>query len=210
MHVICGVRKAQLQGKRIILLTLTTSNSTADGLNDDEKMELITKSWNSLHAILTDRYGEFAHFYQVTNEANGVLHIAIAGLPFVYWKRISRWWNAIHGSQVISVGRMYGSSESIAGYLMTQYLANQNATKVYFRSSSMWVCERFAHYWMVLRNCSRDWSRGVFIAEWNRWYYPVDLDMLIVNFKTWLRYLVYTGRALDYVPSRFDFNRALF
>lgn len=209
MHVICGVRKALIQHKRIILLTLTTSDSTADGLDDDQKMELVTRSWNSLHAIMTDRYGEFAHFFQVTNEGNGVLHIAIAGLPFVYWKRIVRWWNQVHGSQLISIGKMYGSSESIAGYLMTQYLANQKCTKVYFRCSENWICGNFARYWKILRNCSRKWANGVFMAQWGCWCYPIDLELLIINFKKWVKYLVLTGVRLEYVPSGYDFNRKL-
>jgi hypothetical protein len=159
---------------------------------------------------MTAYYGEFAHFFQVTNEGNGVLHIAIAGLPFVYWKKIVRWWNVIHGSQLISIGKMYGSSEGIAGYLMTQYLANQKCTKVYFRCSSEWICSGFSRYWKMLRDCSRNWSAGIFMAQFGRWYYPIDRDMLIINFKSWLKYYVITGKALAYVPSKYDFNRALF
>jgi len=208
MHVICGVRKALLLKQRIILLTLTTSSSTSDGLNEDERMELITKSWNSLHAIMTEQYGEFAHFFQVTNEGNGVLHIAIAGLPFVYWKRIVRWWNVVNGSQLISIGKMHGSRESIAGYLMTQYLANQKCTKVYFRSSKNWICDKFSSYWKMLRNSSRDWTNGI-RTEWGTWYYPVNKEQLVINYKKWVEYLVLTGKALEYVPSRYDFNRSL-
>lgn len=201
MRVICGIRKALIQQKRIIMLTLTTSDSTSAGLTDDEKMQLIAKSWNSLHAALTERYGQFQHFSQITNEGNGVMHIVIAGLPFVYWKRIARLWNNIHGSQVISIGKMYGSSESIAGYLMTQYLANQRCTKIYFRSSENWVCPHFMHYWKILRNCSRNWAAGIYIHQWERWYYPIDLQQLIINFKSWVRVLALTGTALDYAPS---------
>lgn len=210
MHVICGIRKAQLQQKRIIPLTLTTSDSTAAGLNDDEKMELITKSWNSLHAALTYKYGEFDHFLQATNEGNGVLHIVISGLPFIYWKRIVRMWNNIHGSQLISIGKLRGTSESMAGYLMTQYLSNQHCTKIYFRSSKNWVCEHFTKYWKILRNCSRNYAAGVYLPEYERWYYPIDKEQLIINFKQWVKYLVITGESLNYIPSKFDFNRTLF
>lgn len=209
MRVICGVRKAMIQKKRIIMLTLTTGVSTADGLTEDQRMELIVKSWNSLHAALTDRYGNFEHFSEVTNEGNGVMHIAIYGLPFVYWKRIARLWNTIHGSQLISIGKAHGSSEGIAGYLMTQYLANQKATKVYFRSSANWVVPRFMKYWRILKNASRNYAAGVFMVDWQRWYYPVDMDQLIINFKIWVRYLALTGRALPYVPSKYDYNRSL-
>jgi hypothetical protein len=209
MRVICGVRKAQLQHKRITMLTLTTSDSTAAGLTDDEKMELILKSWNTLHAILTDKFGEFDHFTEVTNEGNGVLHIAIAGLPFIYHKRITRLWNVIHGSQIIYLGKMHGSSEGIAGYLMTQYLSNQRCTKVYFRSSKNWICDHFTHYWNILRNCSRNWAAGIYLHQYGRWYYPIDKEQLIINYKKWVHYLVITGKALNYVPSKYDFNHTL-
>ncbi|MEO5351379.1 MAG: hypothetical protein H7836_17315 [Magnetococcus sp. YQC-3] len=215
MKIICGVRKGMLQKKRIVMLNLTTNSANTIGLNDDEKMFAVGKAWNELHRILTDRYGNFEHYFVDTNEGNGVLHIVTVGLPFLYYKHLMRWWNYLYGS-FCWISKVRGSPEGVAGYIFGQYLSGQNATKLYAKMSDNWVCPKFMNYWRMLRACSRDYRKGVHYGQCGYpdhcntyWFYPIDLDMLITNFKSWLRYLVITGVPLQYVPSRFDFNRRL-
>lgn len=202
LRSICGIRKAVYSGKRVTFLTLTTSVSTADGLTDDEKMELIGKSWHNLVTYLHQLYGDFETFSIITNEGHGVIHVLISGLGFVYWMRIVRLWNTIHGSQIVSIMRMKGDAERISSYLMSQYLKNQESTKAYFRMSKNWICRQFMSYWRIIKNCSRDYSKGHYIFEFGRWHYPVDYNRLIKNFKLWIRYYIRNGERLGYVPDR--------
>lgn len=215
LRVICGIRKAQLQGKRVVMLNLTTNSANTQGLTVHEKMESIGKAWNQLHRILSNEFHQFEHYYLVTNEGNGVVHVVIVGLPFLYWKRLMRWWNYLYGS-FCWISKVRGSAEGMARYLFSQYLSNQDATVAYGRMSDNWICKKFMSYWRMLRNCSRDYVHGVCYGQpgypvycHDYWYYPVDRDMLIVNFKSWLKYFVCTGNLLDYVPSASDFNRKL-
>ena len=201
MRVICGVRKANLLRKRVVMLSLTTNLANVEGLTDDEMMQGIGKEWNELHRLLTARYGNFEHYFLVTNEGNGVIHVVCVGLPFLYWKVLTRWWNYLYGS-FCWISKVRGDSQGIARYLMSQYLSSQDATKVYGRMSNDWVCPRFMKYWRMLRNCSRDWSKG-YHSIYNplEWTYPVNKDLLIRNFVRWLRYYVWTGVQLEYAPT---------
>lgn len=204
MRVICGVRKANLQRKRVVMLTLTTNPANVFGLDDDAMMESIGKAWNDLHRLLTARFGDFEHYFVVTNEGNGVLHVVCVGLPFLYWKVLARWWNHLYGS-FCWISRARGDSQGIARYLMSQYLSSQNATKVYARMSNDWVCPRFMKYWRMLRHYSRDYAKAFHsIYSPLVWTYPVNRDFLIRNFVRWLRYYVWTGVLLDCVPSPSD------
>lgn len=199
MRVICGVRKANLQRKRVVMLNLTTNSANTIGLSDDEMMEGIGKAWNDLHRMLTARYGDFEHYLLMTNEGNGVLHVVVVGLPFLYWKVLARWWNYLYGS-FSWLSRARGDSQGIAKYLMSQYLSNQDATKVYGRMSDDWICPRFMRYWRMLKFHSSLFNEGVYINAFGRWVYPVDRDLLIRNFVRWLRYYVFNGILLTYVP----------
>jgi hypothetical protein len=205
MRCICGVRKANLQRKRVIMLNLTTNSANTVGLTDDEMMQGIGKAWNDLHRLLTARFGDFEHYFLVTNEGNGVLHVVVIGLPFLYWKVLARWWNYLYGS-FCWISRARGDSQGIAKYLMSQYLSSQDATKVYARMSNDWVCPRFMVYWRMLRHYSRDYRNG-YRSEYSplQWVYPVDKDLLIRNFVRWLRYYVWTGILRNYpvVPKDF-------
>ena len=186
------------------MLNLTNNSANTIGLTVDEMMQAIGKPWNDLHRLLTARFGDFEHYSLVTNEGNGVMHVVCVGLPFLYWKVLARWWNHLYGS-FCWISRARGDAQGIAKYLMAQYLSCQDATKAYGRMSNNWICPHFMKYWRMLRNCSRDWSKG-YHSEYNplTWTYPVNRDFLIRNFVRWLRYYVWTGTALDYVPVPSD------
>jgi hypothetical protein len=131
-----------------------------------------------------------------TNEGNGVIHLVISGLSFVYEMRLVRMWNYYHGSQLISISCVKGTPEFISHYLMSQYLANQKC-EFRFMMSRDWICKRFAYYWRIIKGCSRDRAVTVdgvtkdgFVYRYN----PVIDELLIVNY----------GVVLDYIPNRYD------
>lgn len=179
------------------MLNLTTNSVNAIGLDDDCKMEGIGKAWNELHKVLTVACGDFEHYSLVTNEGNGVMHVVVVGLPFVYYKRLMRWWNYLYGS-FCWISKIRGSAEGIAGYLFGQYLSNQSSTKVYGRMSNNWICKRFMSYWKTIRFWSSDFSKAHKSEHGLGYWYEINRDLLIRNFVRWLRFLVGFGYPVSF------------
>ena len=81
---------------------------------------------------------EFDYFKIRTNEGNGVLHIIYKGdyIPYNYIVDI---WQDLHNSWNIDIKRIKNKKESVyltAGYIVSQYIANQKSS--YQRSSKSW------------------------------------------------------------------------
>lgn len=200
LRVICGVRKAQISGKRLTFITLTTNLACVEGLSEEDMMFQVSRDWHILYTVMKEKYGRFEFISVVTNEGNGVIHVLIAGLPFIWFGRLLRWWNTIHGMGFVWISKFRGSAQDISSYLMSQYLSKQECL-FRFKMSNNWICKEFMKYWRIIKNCSRDYSKGVYIEKFARWIYPINRVLLLSNFKTWISFYIKKGLTLEFIPN---------
>lgn len=193
-----GIQKSKMMYQRTSFLTLTTSDVVGSNLNDKDKMDLISHSFHIFLTMLKKKYKTIETFTVITNEGNGVIHVLIRDLPFIFWKKLSRLWQYIHGSQIIYISMYRGSGKKISDYLISQYLSNQKALFRY-KSSNDWLCKNFVYYWKIIRNCSRDYMSKPINFYGNK-IYPIDINRLINNFYKWFyHYLYHQKERLEFI-----------
>lgn len=213
LRVICGLRKAYFEKKRVAFLTLTTALVNAsywvedvygghwELLSDEDRMFACSRDWNIFLTTLKQQYPhcKIETFSEVTSEGNGVVHVLIVGLPYVYWGKLWRMWKQIHGEGFVWISKFRGSVDEMSKYLMSQYLCGQASLKLYFHMSQDWICPQFIKWWDVIKFYSRDFVLGR-KNEFGNWYYPVNRAKLIDNFNDWLKYYIVNGTQVEYIP----------
>jgi hypothetical protein len=210
LRCICGIRKGLIQQRRICFLTLTTNSVNGRGLSQEDRMYAVSRDWNAFRTYLqgSRKKGGLGYKFDfisvVTNEGYGVMHVLIVGLPFIWIGRIARMWNQFHGMAFVYITKFKGSAERMSAYLMSQYLSEQDCL-FRFKMSKNWICKSFMLYWKIIKNCSRDYC-GVPMDCYGTLVYPINRVDLISNFNLWLRYYVFTGVCLDYIPSHYDLD----
>jgi hypothetical protein len=159
--VLSGLNYAKYGKKTIRFLTLTTSALCMENVNYDDGS--INKDFQVLKKRI-QRYSpyklykegyisknkmakiykhkdyfkkfKFEYFKVHTNEGNGVLHILYRGSYLPYNFLVDNW-NEIHLSWDINIMQInLKDSKSASGYIVSQYIGNQNTS--YVRSSQSW------------------------------------------------------------------------
>jgi len=98
----------------------------------------------------------FEYFRVQTNEGNGVMHILYRGswLPYNF---ISDNWMDIHNSWDINI-KLIDSADpkESAGYIVSQYVSNQECSYVRSSQSWNWVFRGYKELWYNMRHFYRD------------------------------------------------------
>ncbi|MEO5351290.1 MAG: hypothetical protein H7836_16855 [Magnetococcus sp. YQC-3] len=212
LRCICGIRKAQIQDRRICFLTLTTNKANAEKLSVEDRMYAVARDWNVFRTYLQqprEKGGlglKFDFFQITTNEGYGVMHVLLIGFPFISFRKLSWLWNQIHGMGFIWISKFRGSPEEMSNYLMSQYLANQRCI-FRFKMSNNFICKGFTKHWKNIKNSARDWNAEPMkkiINGYEITMYPIIYDKLKKNFTNWIKFYIKTDWALPYIPNEKD------
>lgn len=167
-RIYSGLRKNQLMGKHQLFVHLTTWDYPNRDLND---------SFEVLKKRLIRKYGQFTYCKIKTNEGNGVLHIAIAGLPYISQRWLSNQWKEIHGAPVVWISEI-NNAWSTASYMVTHYMESQKCTYTRYSSSSDWLQRGYAQVYMFIKNRFRRWKEAYRFNDDGNWCYPVEWPLV--------------------------------
>jgi len=155
-RILSGINRAQAEGKKLRVLTLTSAPGSPGGVQ-------LSKNWQTLRKRIQRRMGVRLEYFRMrTVEGHGVLHIVYKG-PYISQKWLSKAWNSIHGAYVVFIQALHGRKR-LARYLVSSYLAGHHA---FSRSSWSWnwVFYGFVGYWKRVIKTSLDMSTAIF--KWN-------------------------------------------
>jgi len=151
-------------GKHQLFVHLTTATKSDRDIND---------SFEILKKRLTRKYGQFTYCKIKTNEGNGVLHIATAGLPYISQKWLSNQWKSIHGAPVVWVSEI-NNAWSTSNYMVTHYMESQKCSYTRYSSSADWIQKGYTQIYIYLKNHFRRWKDAYRWEGTGDWIYPVD------------------------------------
>lgn len=168
-----GMIKNQHFGNKVRFLTLTTSSVSVDGLDSDERLELIQRNFRSLKDRYEKEFGcSLGDYFSVrTLEGNGVIHILFNG-KYIPHKWLILNWYELHGSYVVDIREPRGDPYKGSMYVISQYVANQKGRKI-FGYSRDWVYRGFVKDLVECRDCCKDWSR-MDVNSYGVCWAPVD------------------------------------
>jgi hypothetical protein len=161
-----GVKVAHIKNKKIKHLILTTSPAGAN--------RNLCGDFQTLRKRILRKFNILIAYCMVhTNEGNGVLHVLLTGdyLP-QYW--LSKQWEEIHKSSYVYIK---DTPYNVAGYITSQYIANQQTSFQRCSWSHNWVCKGFVKQWKYLLKWSKDWKKTFpeLIQKWNLYLSQVAL-----------------------------------
>lgn len=198
LRSISGIKKGLIQQKRICFLTLTTNKINSQGLTDEEKFQLLRRSWKGMQKTITRKGIKIEFLTVITNEGGGVIHVLLIGLPYIWIKTLQRWWESYHGMGFVWITKFKGNAEAMSRYLMSQYLANQKCI-FRFKMSNNFICPQFTKYWKIIKNCSRDITKTP-KRVYDYTIHPINFNELKNNYELWITNYIKRGELLDYIP----------
>jgi hypothetical protein len=194
-RLMSGMIKNYLLNKRLIMLTLTTSSLTGEGLTPNERKELVQMSWKKLKMLIDKYYRIDSYFKVVTTEGYGVIHILYVGdeIP-VDWLMYQ--WQRIHGSVIVHIEYIYGTPYDASHYVINQYVSG-HGTSFTYGSSQNWCYRGYLKDMDEIRNENKDYSSNLYTYG-NVWHI-LNTEKFI---SAWYRHL-----ANKFVVQRdFDLN----
>ena len=177
---ISGLKKSLILNQSSSHLILTTSPTTAYGLNEKELFNLLQRNFQLLRTRL-ERYYNIqikAYFRVTTNEGYGVIHAIIIS-QFIPRDIIVNEWNEIHGSQIVSIQSINHNQRDhghVSHYFTSQYLSNQQkATFVRYGMSKEYLFKGAVSEWNKIKKSCRIESTAR-CNEWGYITYKIDLE----------------------------------
>ena len=181
-----GMIKSDILKMRTFFITLTSSPVTVEGLDWDQRLELIQHNWNILRNRIENKYGKLEYFSVRVPEAYGVIHILYRGDFKVSQRWLSNAWNEIHGSMIVDVRPTYKGLRGSASYLVSQYLKGQ-CGRVILGMSRNWIYKGCINEYNELKKVCRDFSKQ-WVNKWNVICAPLDREMLFRDWKNLIEY----------------------
>lgn len=162
-RLLSGVNHHQANGRRIRVMTLTTSprgRAISGDLND---------SWEALRKRIGHRFkaAAFEYWKLRTSEGNGVLHVVYSG-TYIPHSWLSRTWQEIHASPIVYIQELRRTRKKLASYLMSHYLPGHDEPRLYTRMSWSWgwvfrgFCAAWKYYWKrapTMYEAIHDWNK---------------------------------------------------
>jgi hypothetical protein len=135
----------------------------------------------------TKRFGHIDYLQVYTDEGNGVIHI-LGRFPYLPYNYLSSEWFDVHLSFDVNITRIdleYGARNT-AGYIVSQYIAGQGTSYQRSSMSRNWIFPGHSRIWKYCLDESKDWSQQRYIEEFDCWSAPVQIDLAV---KAWDSYL---------------------
>lgn len=162
-RVLSGITRSQAQGKRLRIITLTSSPASLEGVHPFDEGLILSRRWQTLRKRIQRKFMcRLEYFRMRTNEGNGVLHIVYRG-PYIPQSWLSRQWEEIHRASVVYIQALYGRKR-LAKYLVSSYLGGHHS---FTRSSWSWnwVFRGFVRTWHMVLGDSDNFLIG--LNKWN-------------------------------------------
>lgn len=159
-RILSGIKRANNEGKRLRIITLTSS------VEKRSKQHEMGKAWQVLRKRISRQFGMSIEYYRLrTNEGNGVLHIIYKG-GFIPQRWLKNAWNEIWESPIVFIQALRGEKR-LARYLVTHYMAGHSYQGVFVRGSWSWgwVFRGFVRTWRRVLSTSVDMQTAIY--TWN-------------------------------------------
>jgi hypothetical protein len=153
-RIMSGIALAKFKNRRIRFFTLTTSDNSKRGLQEDFRV---------LKMRIKRKFGAFEYLRVKTNEGNGVIHLLYWGC-YIPQRWLSTNWDNIHQSPIVDI-RAIDRIRNLGAYIVTQYLCDQKTSFIRYAWSWAWVYKGFVGNW---KKITREYIFKNAVEAWNR------------------------------------------
>jgi len=181
-RIFSGIRKNQLQGNRLLFITLTSSNEArCTNINND--FQILKK--RIIRKYLKDDPTSLQYCKVHTNEGNGVLHIVMKFKPYLphQWLR-SQWYYIHKGTDQINIQEVRDAYRT-SRYIVSHYLGSQKCSYSRYSSTDNWITSGYSAVYSYLQKRLRD-EKQLQTTPYGTSYHPVEWGALTVVWESYI------------------------